>query len=255
MVSSSLCSSSHLLYIFVSLRDKNHLYNVYTMLYTMPGVPSIYYGSEYGIEGRRTWESDYDLRPCLDLNNVPNANLMLNGHISRLGRVRLGLEALKYGDFENVNIMNEKLVYKRFTGNQTVFVAFNLTDRDERIGFDARCNGPRPLHIKETLDVTRCEPPCPSLPTCCKVDELDGATVTELLTCDLFRVKKAVVTSKYTAETDETSFAHLMVLAGEGKIECGDTVIELTRGDGVFVPAGAGSFTVTGSLTLLESRL
>lgn len=122
------------------LRDKNHLYNVYSMLYTMPGVPSIYYGSEFGVEGKRTWESDYELRPCLDLNNVPNANHQLCEHIAKLSRVRLGLDALKYGKFENVNIMNEKLVYKRFTDNQTVFVAFNLTDHEERIGFDARCN-------------------------------------------------------------------------------------------------------------------
>ena len=45
--------------------------------------------------------------------------------------VRLALEALKYGDFENINIQNEKLVYRRKTDNQTVFVAFNLTDRVE----------------------------------------------------------------------------------------------------------------------------
>ena len=105
-----------------NLRDKNHLYPVYTLLYTMPGVPSIYYGSEYGVEGKRTRESDYDLRPCLDLNNVPNANYQLCEHIAKLGKIRLALEALKYGRFENVNIMNEKLVYKRFTDNQTVFV-------------------------------------------------------------------------------------------------------------------------------------
>ncbi len=106
----------------------------------MPGVPSIYYGSEYAVEGKRTRDSDYDLRPCLDLNNVPNANYQLCDHIIKLGKVRLALEALKYGKFENVNIMNEKLVYMRYTDNQTVFVLFNLTDHDERVGFDSRCN-------------------------------------------------------------------------------------------------------------------
>ena len=123
-----------------NLRDKNHLFPIYTMLYTMPGVPSIYYGSEYAVEGKRTRESDYDLRPCLDLNNVPNANFQLFDHLVKLGKIRLALEALKYGKFENVNIMNEKLVYKRFTDTQTVFVMFNLTDHTERIGFDSRCN-------------------------------------------------------------------------------------------------------------------
>ena len=124
-----------------TLKDKNHLNNVYTMLYTMPGVTSIYYGSEFGIEGTRSEHSDYELRPCIDLNNIPNANYDLFNHIIKLGKVRLNLEALKYGKFENANIKNETLVYKRFTDNQTIFVAFNLTNHDERIGFDAQYNG------------------------------------------------------------------------------------------------------------------
>ena len=137
------------------LKDKNHLKNVYTLMYTIPGVPSIYYGSEYGIEGKRTQFSDYELRPCLDLNNVENANYDLLNHIIKLGKVRLALEALKYGKFDNVNIMNEKLVYKRFTDNQTVFVAFNLTDHDEKIGFDTGCNAKLTdvLNDNEVIDV------------------------------------------------------------------------------------------------------
>lgn len=133
------------------LKDKNHLFNVYTMLYTMPGVPSIYYGSEFGIEGMRTSHSDAKLRPCLDLNNIPNANYELFNHIAKLGKVRLALDALKYGKFENANIKNETLVYKRFSDNQTVFVAFNLTNHDERIGFDARYNG----KLTDVLDNNR----------------------------------------------------------------------------------------------------
>ncbi|MGN1433428.1 MAG: DUF1653 domain-containing protein [Ruminococcus sp.] len=137
------------------LKDKKHLENVYTLMYTMPGVPSIYYGSEYGIEGKRTQFSDYELRPCLDLNNVENANYDLLNHIIKLGKVRLALEALKYGKFDNVNIMNEKLVYKRFTDNQTVFVAFNLTDHDEKISFDTGCNAKLTdvLNDNEVIDV------------------------------------------------------------------------------------------------------
>ena len=123
-----------------TLKDKNHLNNIYTLMYTMPGVPSVYYGSEFGIEGKRTQYSDIELRPCLDLNNVENANYDLFNHIVKLGKVRLALEALKYGKFENVNIMNEKLVYKRKTDNQTVFIAFNLTNHDDRIGFNTECN-------------------------------------------------------------------------------------------------------------------
>ena len=125
------------------------------MMYTMPGVPSIYYGSEFGIEGMRTAYSDYELRPCLDLDSIPNPNYELLEHIKKLGVVRLALEALKYGDFENINIQNEKLVYRRKTDNQTVFVAFNLTDRVERIGFDTGCNAKLTdvLNGNEVIDV------------------------------------------------------------------------------------------------------
>ncbi|MCQ2514696.1 MAG: DUF1653 domain-containing protein [Ruminococcus sp.] len=138
-----------------SLKDKKQMKNCYTLMYTMPGVPSIYYGSEYGIEGARTRTSDYELRPCLDLNNVPNADMDLFEHICRLGKVRRSLDALKYGKFANVNIMNEKLVYKRFTDNQTVFVVFNLTDRNEKVGFDTGCNAKLTdvLNNNEVIDV------------------------------------------------------------------------------------------------------
>lgn len=122
-----------------TVKDKNHLFNIYTMMYTMSGVPSIYYGSEYGIEGVRTPHSDTELRPCLDLNNVENANYDLFNHIAKLGKIRLALNALKYGSFENSSIKNETLVYKRFCDNQTVFVAFNLTNHEETVGFDSQC--------------------------------------------------------------------------------------------------------------------
>ena len=138
-----------------TLKDKNHLNNIYSMMYTMPGVPSIYYGSEFAVEGKRTQHSDYDLRPCLDLNNVPNANYDLFEHIVKLGKVRLAVDALKYGNFENVNIMNEKLVYKRWTDKQTVFIAFNLTNHDDKIGFDTGCNAKLTdvLNDNEVIDV------------------------------------------------------------------------------------------------------
>ena len=138
-----------------TLKDKRHLNSVYTMLYTIPGVPSIYYGSEFAVEGTRTRESDYELRPCLDLNNVENADYDLYNHICKLGKIRLALDALKYGRFENVNIMNEKLIYKRFTDNQTVFVAFNLTDHEEKIGFNTGCNAKLTdvLNDNEVIDV------------------------------------------------------------------------------------------------------
>ena len=123
------------------LKNKKHLNNVYTILYTMPGVPCIYYGSEWGIEGMRTDHSDYELRPCLDINNIPNPDCGLYNHICMLGKIRKALPALKYGDYFNVNIKNEQLVYRRKSESQTVYVALNLSDSPFTIDFNTDGSG------------------------------------------------------------------------------------------------------------------
>ena len=81
----------------------------------MPGVPSIYYGSEWGIHGTRTNQSDKALRPCLDLGAIPDADEALCDFLKTLGTVRRSLPALQYGNFENTVIKNEQLVYMRST--------------------------------------------------------------------------------------------------------------------------------------------
>lgn len=123
------------------LKEQEHLQNVYTILYTMPGVPCIYYGSEWGLKGMRTRTSDYELRPCLDINNIPEPNYKLYDHLCKLGRIRKALPALQVGDFENVNIRNEQLVYKRKCGNQCVYVALNLSQNPFEIDFGTESDG------------------------------------------------------------------------------------------------------------------
>ncbi len=123
------------------LKEKRHLNNVYTILYTMPGVPCIYYGSEWALEGTRTAHSDYELRPCLDINNIPNPNYNLYNHICRLGKIRKALPALKYGNYKNINIKNEQLVFMRECDRQTVYVALNLSSDDYNIDFNVDGNG------------------------------------------------------------------------------------------------------------------
>lgn len=118
------------------LKEKQHLNNVYTILYTMPGVPCVYYGSEWAVEGMRTNYSDYELRPCLDINEIPNPNYELYNHICKLGTVRKALPALKYGNYRNINIKNEQLVYMRQCEGQTVYVALNLSSGDAEIDFN-----------------------------------------------------------------------------------------------------------------------
>ena len=121
-----------------TLRNRNHLKNVHTVLFTMPGVPSIYYGSEWAIEGTRTRESDSMLRPCLNLNAPGLKNTDLIPHIGKLSALRKHFPALCSGKYENVVIRNEQFIYKRFTDNQTIVIALNLNDSEYWLDFNIR---------------------------------------------------------------------------------------------------------------------
>lgn len=134
------------LYSFVDNHDVNrlasflkrpeYLKNCYTLMYTMPGVPSVYYGSEWGIKGERTSASDAVLRPSLDLDNIPDADMDLFNHIKELGRLHAELLPVQVGDYENVLIRNEQLVFKRSCASGTVYVALNLSDHNAEVGFN-----------------------------------------------------------------------------------------------------------------------
>ena len=113
-----------------TLRNIEHIRNVYTLMFTMPGVPSIYYGSEWAIDGKRTRESDAMLRPCLELSVGDQARFNAVSHIGKLSVLRKHFPALCTGRYENVVIRNEQLVYKRFTNDQTIIVALNLNDNE-----------------------------------------------------------------------------------------------------------------------------
>ncbi len=124
-----------------SLNDKALLKNAYTLMFTMPGAPSIYYGSEFGIEGTRTQRSDYDLRPCLNLDEVENPNIELLEHIKKLSKIKHSLDALKYGQYKNEVIQLEHLCYSMKSKNQSVFVLLNQSSDVRKIGFNTDFNG------------------------------------------------------------------------------------------------------------------
>lgn len=112
------------------LTNPAHLYPLHALLFTMPGVPSIYYGSEWGIAGRKHNGSDAKLRPYLDLadtmRRAPHPALV--DTIRALSAVRRRLPALRYGDYAQVHVANEQFAFARRTHDQTVIVAVNAAD-------------------------------------------------------------------------------------------------------------------------------
>lgn len=124
-----------------NMADSALLKNAYTLLFTMPGAPSIYYGSEFGIKGKRTAHSDYELRPCIDLDKIENPDYELFEHIKKLSKIKHTLEALKTGKYKNEIIQLEHLCYSMKTDNQSVFVLLNQSDQQRTIGFDTGFSG------------------------------------------------------------------------------------------------------------------
>ena len=120
-----------------TLKRKEYLYNIYTLLYTMPGVPSIYYGSEYGIEAVKGNGTDLPLRPSVEeIENEKNKNKDLFEHIKKLGKIRIASSAIINGNYEQVVIKNEQYVFSRSTNKDKVYILLNLSDKESYIDFD-----------------------------------------------------------------------------------------------------------------------
>ncbi len=113
------------------LYNKQHIWVLYGLLFTMPGVPSIYYGSEWGIEGQRTPGSDEQLRPRLDLNTVMhNAPCPELPHwIKKLAAIRMRHPALTRGDYQEVFVTHQAFGFQRTFEGQTVYVLLNASDQ------------------------------------------------------------------------------------------------------------------------------
>lgn len=113
--------------IMSKLNNKDHIYSVYTLLYTLPGIPSVYYGSEWGIEGRKVGANDDGMRPKLDLAEMEeqNAYPKLTAYIQALGELRKGNEALAEGKYRELVLTNRQYAYARIHEKEAVVVAVN----------------------------------------------------------------------------------------------------------------------------------
>ena len=112
-----------------ALTDPAHLYPLYALLFTMPGVPSIYYGSEWGLAGKRTPHSDAALRPTLALAETARSATQpdLPAAIARLARLRHNSPALRHGDYLQLHIDHGQFAFARRSAEETLVVAINAS--------------------------------------------------------------------------------------------------------------------------------
>ena len=129
------------------LSNEKHLPLIYALLFGMPGVPCVYYGSEWGTKADKS-QGDPALRPCFDKPQWTE----LTDWISRLAKAKKESRALNYGEFRSVVLTNKQCIFERKTDGERVLVAINADENAYTAHFDAGCGLAVDLISGETHD-------------------------------------------------------------------------------------------------------
>lgn len=117
-----------------NLTNEKHLPLIYALMFGMPGIPCVYYGSEWGAKADKS-EGDPALRACFD---KPEYN-ELTEWIHKLSEAKKHSKALNYGDFRSVVLTNKQCIFERKCDDERVLVAINADSESYTAHFDAGC--------------------------------------------------------------------------------------------------------------------
>ncbi len=110
------------------LDDKRNLSIAYGFVFGQPGIPMVYYGSEWGVLGDKA-QGDPALRIAID---SPQWN-ELTDQVAAMARAHSQTPALAYGDFKSLFLENKHCLFQRQYEDDRVLVAINLEDGDYTI--------------------------------------------------------------------------------------------------------------------------
>ena len=116
------------------LQNEKHLPLIYTLMFTMPGIPCVYYGSEWGARAEKS-QGDPALRACFE---TPEWN-ELTEYLSKLSEVKKNSPALNYGSFRSVLLTNQQCIFERRCDGERILVAVNAGGERFTAHFDAGC--------------------------------------------------------------------------------------------------------------------
>lgn len=116
------------------LKTKENLYPIYTLIYTLPGIPSIYYGSEFGLEGKKENGSDEPVRPCLHLEDYMDGEDFKEEYkkpaafLQNLAKIRKKNKALSYGVYKELMLTNKQYAFARILEDNIIITVVNNDD-------------------------------------------------------------------------------------------------------------------------------
>ena len=117
------------------LNVPGHIFPVYTLLFTLPGIPSIYYGSEWGIKGRKEGSNDDPLRPAVDLEKAltEEADKELLAWVTLLGKLHKEQPAMADGRYQELLLTNKQYAFARLLGETGILVAVNNDEKEAEL--------------------------------------------------------------------------------------------------------------------------
>lgn len=119
--------------IYDKLENKKNLLPVYAFLFTTLGIPSIYYGSEWGIAGHKENGSDDPLRPAIDIKTFENPNPELTAFITRLAHIRQEHPELVYGEYDELMLTNKQYAYARVYEGKACITVLNNDEQNVQL--------------------------------------------------------------------------------------------------------------------------
>lgn len=129
------------------LHNKSHLKPVYALLYTLPGIPSLYYGSEWGLCDTRSRTSDDILRPCIHSDEIQEKDNQLTAFLAQLGRIHQTESAYHGGAYRELLLTNRQCVFVRGSGDNAVITAANNDDNSSSVSIPWNESGKRAIDL------------------------------------------------------------------------------------------------------------
>ncbi|MBD1380591.1 alpha-amylase family glycosyl hydrolase [Metabacillus arenae] len=99
-----------------------------TYLYTAPGIPIVYYGTEIALDGGE----DPDNRRLMNFRTDD----VLVKHIEKLSEIRRNFKSLTNGNMELLYDQDGMAVFKRQFEEETTFIAINNTSKSQKVELD-----------------------------------------------------------------------------------------------------------------------
>ncbi len=152
----TFCDNHDVARIYSKLNNKAHMYNIALLVYTLPGIPSIYYGSEFGIPGNKEKGSDWNLRPELNLSDF-NVKDELPALYTTLGHLKQRFPELSYGEYKELSLTTGQFAFARCMDGRAVVTVLNNADNDVHIEVPLPVAANKALNLLTLHDETEAE--------------------------------------------------------------------------------------------------